>query len=470
MGIVVRPIGRLPSHPHPPKLKEMPKVLPQVTGVPVHHPSFRTSHSPPGLYNDCKRDEANGSLQRTQTSPIPGRLADQVPVSGGSPSEHSGSGRPNPVLGVDNKPGKIRTETHSGVFVRGLRIPPRFSPCKTHPREMTQTSGFDPASQVKTCFDCKMFDVANWVACLNGENGPGGTPSHETLSVSSQGALEISSVAGQPPSLDRSNFCTPRLVAEPLKCDDRRSPSSQRPQHSTLYRRLKRRLGRSLKSKFYKGSVVRRGKEATHKCSRVEGCLTGPSKFQGPVSEPNSTSCNGQLNSIHKQTRRNSLSGDVCASVEDHDLVPPLSHNVKSPAHSRVSECDGRPSIQVQPSSIDRMVSTPTGVQTDLSEVVHPSCRSICHSSEPQTSTVRVSNPRPKCLGHRCSEHKLGGSHWRVPPTAVLHRVIQIDGYRTAIVDTLGPMGHHIAHNADLHRLLSSFHRDRPKSSRNLPT
>ena len=44
-----------------------------------------------------------------------------------------------------------------------------------------------------------------------------------------------------------------------------------------------------------------------------------------------------------------------------------------------------------------------------------------------------------------------------------------IDGYRTAIVDTLGPMAQHIAHNADLHRLLSSFHRDRPKSSRNLP-
>ena len=34
-----------------------------------------------------------------------------------------------------------------------------------------------------------------------------------------------------------------------------------------------------------------------------------------------------------------------------------------------------------------------------------------------------------------------------------------IDGYRTAIVDTS---------NSDLNRLLSSFHRDRPKSSRNL--
>ena len=57
------------------------------------------------------------------------------------------------------------------------------------------------------------------------------------------------------------------------------------------------------------------------------------------------------------------------------------------------------------------MATASTGVQTDLSKVVHPSCRSICHSSEPQPTTVRVSYPRPQCLGHRCSEHKLDGSH-----------------------------------------------------------
>ena len=64
---------------------------------------------------------------------------------------------------------------------------------------MAQTSGFDPTSQVKTYFDCKMFDVAIWVAQLNGKDGPGGTPSHEALSVSPRVALEISSVTGQPP-------------------------------------------------------------------------------------------------------------------------------------------------------------------------------------------------------------------------------------------------------------------------------
>ena len=506
--------------------------------------------------------------------------------------------------------GKIRTETYTGVLVRGLRIPPRFSPCKTHSREMVQTSGFDPTTQVKTCFDCKMFDVSNWVASLNGENGPGGTPSHEALSVSPQGALEISSSAGQPPSLDRSHCSPPRLVAKSLQCDERCRPSSQRPQYPTLYRRLKRRLGRSLRPKFYQGSVVRSGKKASHKCPRIEGGLPGPSRLQGPVPESNSVGCDGQLNSgsLHQQTRRNTLGRDVCSPVEDHDLVPSLSHNIESQAHSRVPECDGRPPIQVQPSAVNRMVSAPTGLQTDLPEVVHTSCRLICHSPEPQTPSIRVSYPRPKGLGHRCSEHKLDQPHsicvpsygspsqgdpkdqaMPVPdhrnsprlardalvlgPSAALNRdptatpsvnnptqtvpqagvpqqppapepprlvsrsgqlqeqgfsvevaeriaapqrsstrtiykskwalfekwcrensvdfstpsVKQIsdffmylyqdlnrrpstiDGYRTAIVDTLGPTAQHIAHNADLHRLLSSFHRDRPKSSRNLP-
>ena len=155
---------------------------------------------------------------------------------------------------MDNKSKKkIRTETYSGVLVRGLRVPSRFSPCKTHSREMAQTLGFDPTPQVKTCCDCKMFDVANWVANLNGENGPRGTRSHEALSVSSQGALEISSVAGQPPSLDRSHCSPPRLVAKSLKRDERCRPSSQRPQYPTLYQCLKRRLGRSLRPNSTKG-------------------------------------------------------------------------------------------------------------------------------------------------------------------------------------------------------------------------
>ena len=254
------------------------------------------------------------------------------------------------------------------------------------------------------------------------------------------------------------------------------------------------------------------------------------------------------------------------------------------------------------------MVIASAGVQTNLSEVIHSTCRPVCHSSEPQGSVVCISSPSSKCLGHRCSEHKLVGSHCLCLPyhgsplqggpknhamqlphhcncptlardalvlgsSAALHgdptpvtsvndtpqtvphpgvsqqpsvsqpsRLVSrsgqlqeqvfsvevaetiaalqrlstrtiyqskwalferwcrenssgflrshsktnlrffhvsvlrhkqapstIDGYRTAIVDTLAPAGLHISQSSDLNRLLSSFHRDRPKSSRNLP-
>ena len=129
--------------------------------------------------------------------------------------------------------------------------------------------------------------------------------------------------------------------------------------------------------------MIKSRKKATHKCPRIEGGLTYPSNFQGPVYERNSTCSNGQLNSgsLHKQTRKNSLSGDVRSPVEDHDMVSSLSHNIKNQTHSRVPECDGRPPVQVEPSAVNRMVTTSTGVQTDLPKVVHSSCRPICYSS-----------------------------------------------------------------------------------------
>ena len=149
-------------------------------------------------------------------------------------------------------------------------------------------------------------------------------------------------------------------------------------------------------------------------------------------------------------------------------------------------------------------------VQTVLSSgsFLHSSCRSICHSSEPQSSIICISSPRPTCSGHGCSEHNLVGlTAYAYPLTALLHRVIQksgkwqrkllplkghqqgpstsqsgpylingvekirstIDGYKMAFVQTLGPAGFYISQSSDLNRLLPSFYRDLPKSSRNLP-
>ena len=101
--------------------------------------------------------------------------------------------------------------------------------------------------------------------------------------------------------------------------------------------------------------------------------FSGSAKVQWPVPEPNSFGCYRQLNSssLHKQTRRNPLGGDVRSPVENHDLVPSLPDNPKSQTHSRMSECDGRP-IQVKPNPVNRMVTASAGVQTVLSKWFTP--------------------------------------------------------------------------------------------------
>ena len=75
------------------------------------------------------------------------------------------------------------------------------------------------------------------------------------------------------------------------------------------------------------------------------------------------------------------LGHDVCSNLENHDLMPSLQNNIKSQTHSRVSECDGQLTVQVKPNPVNKMVTASSGVQTGLSEVVHPSCRSICQSA-----------------------------------------------------------------------------------------
>ena len=293
-------------------------------------------------------------------------------------------------------------KTYSGVFIRGLRIPPRFSPCKTHSREMAQTSGFDPMTKVKTSFDCKIFDVANWVACLNGENGPGGTSSHGALSVSPQEHWRY------PQLLDSLRPWTETFSA-PLKwwqnpTNVMKGADLYPKDHSVqLFTDASNEdWGAHLEQASTKGLWSDREKRLHINVLELKAVSLALQRFKDH--------CQNQ-SSLHKQKRSSPLGGDVCSPVEDHDLVPSLPDNLKSQTHSRASVCDGRPSVQVEPSPVNRMVTAPAGVQTDLSKVVHFSCRSICHSYEPQSSTVCISSPRPKCLGHRCSEHKLVGSH-----------------------------------------------------------
>ena len=155
MGVVDRPRRCLSSHPHPPKHKEEHTVLPRFTGVPVHRPLFRPSHSPAGIYNDCKVSEAAGPPKGIRFHQY---LDDWLIRALSLEEAYSGKANTQTVEDLTHPLGlKINQEKSKLKLTQVLRIPPRFSPCKTYSREMAQTSEFDRMLKVKTCLTGRCF-------------------------------------------------------------------------------------------------------------------------------------------------------------------------------------------------------------------------------------------------------------------------------------------------------------------------
>ena len=72
-------------------------------------------------------------------------------------------------------------------------------------------------------------------------------------------------------------------------------------------------------------------------------------------------------------------------------------------AHSRVAKCDGQ-LTQGNSDPIKRMISAPSSAQAALSKVVNFLYIPI-HSSEPQSSSIRIHRSRPTSIQNRCSDH-----------------------------------------------------------------
>ena len=208
--------------------------------------------------------------------------------------------------------------------------------------------------------DCKMFDVANWVACLNGEDGPRGTPLYEALSVSPQGALEISSVTGQPPWIEiiSAHLDWWQNPTNVMKCADLHPKD-----HSIqLFTDASNEgWGAHLEQTSTKGLWSDRDKRLHINVIELKAVSLALQRFKDQC-QNQTVLVATDSSSLHQQTRRNPLGGDVCSPVENHDLVPSFQDNIKSHTHSRVSECDGQPTVQVEPSPANRMVTASVGV------------------------------------------------------------------------------------------------------------
>ena len=128
----------------------------------------------------------------------------------------------------------------------------------------------------------------------------------------------------------RKGDSNPKVLAPPLTMVAKRRQCSYKPTitpnktcSANLYRRIKRRVGRSLKRTHCKRNLVLSGKQAAYKLPRTQGSFPSLKRVPRPLLRQDSACSNRQHHSgvIHKQGRRHEVGPTLCSTMENHDLV-----------------------------------------------------------------------------------------------------------------------------------------------------
>ena len=186
---------------------------------------------------------------------------------------------------------------------------------------------------------------------------------------------------------------TSSMVDQGVKCLDRTASAPFVSCHSNLYRRLKRRLGCSLRRLHGKRHLVSSRKPSSHKLPGTKSCLTSLEKIPAPSTRKSRSGCHRQHHScgIHQQGGRYEVRLTLCPSMVTPVLVQSETGCSKGQAHPWSSECDCRQTVSSRPSHSDRMVPSAGSFQPSDSDLAPFPSGHVCNKVQLQTRN------RPPC-------------------------------------------------------------------------
>ena len=129
------------------------------------------------------------------------------------------------------------------------------------------------------------------------------SPSHEAHSVAFEAALAYPRKPVKGYSSPPLSPSTPRLVVKREQCTAGPTIAPPSTRSPNVYRRLKRRLGRTLRGLHCKRRLVRPRKSPPHQSFGIKSSLPGPQEFQVSLQGPDCPDSSGQHNCglLHQQ-------------------------------------------------------------------------------------------------------------------------------------------------------------------------
>ena len=203
---------------------------------------------------------------------------------------------------------------------------------------------------------------------------------------------------------------TSKVVAGGKQCASRSTITPAKTCSANLYRRIKRRVGRSLRRPQCKGNLVPSREQVTHKPLRAKSSISSSKGVSNPGLQQDSVDSHRQHNSgcLYQQRRGDEVGVTVCPTVENPVLVHQTAGNPQGMSHPRPAERDSRQAIQTWPDHSNRVVTSSSSVPSCMRKVAPATSGPVCHQIQQQTAPVCVTGARPPGLGSGCTQPLLG--------------------------------------------------------------
>ena len=201
-----------------------------------------------------------------------------------------------------------------------------------------------------------------------------------------------------------------KVVAGGKQCASRSTITPSKTCSANLYRRIKRRVGRSLRRAHCKGTVVPTREQVKHKPLGAESSISSSKRVSNPSLQQDSVGSYRQHNSgcLYQQRRGDEIGLSVCPTVENSVLVHQAASNPQGTSHPRPAERDSRQAIPAWPDH---------STEWSLHPAVFQAVCSRWHQPEVDLFATRFNNKLPVCitgtrppgLGSGCTRPVLGG-------------------------------------------------------------
>ena len=393
-------------------VQEILKVPCPAPDLPVQGTTLWSVHSAHGVHYVSKGGETDGHTQGYKDPPIPRRLVGESRIPPRLSPSHPNSGQDVPGSGLAGELRKVRIGAQTGLQLRRLPVRPQVRPGQTDTGPMAKSSRKNTNTAVITGLSGPTVHVLDRSVDSHRETGSPRSVTHETHTVAPQKQLEGTGISGKGHPATQILAPALTMVAERKQCTSRSTITPHKTCSANVYRRIKRRVGRSFKRAHCKGLLVSAGKQTAHKLLGTESSLLGSKRVPRPMHRQNSPSGHRQHHSggLHKQRRRYEVGPTVCPTVENLDLVFPATSDSKSPAYPWPTKCDSRQAIPAQSDHPNRMV-TPSGRFSKLMQQMAPaSDRPICHEVQPQVTSICLSSTGYPGSSSGCTHSAMGGS------------------------------------------------------------